>query len=89
MAKMYSVFSADAECWLMEAGCDHILGIGRYRKGRKLLALFNFSPEVQTAQIAEHEDYVELWSGQPQKARDVVLDGYGFVWLHTTYSNEP
>lgn len=87
--RTYSVFSADAECWMIETGCDHILGIGRYRKGRKLIALFNFSPEPQTAHIAEHEEYVELWSSQPARAKDVRLDGYGFVWLHTVYSQEP
>ena len=74
---------------MIETGCDHILGIGRYRKGRKLIALFNFSPEPQTAHIAEHEEYVELWSSQPVRAKDVRLDGYGFVWLHTAYSEEP
>ena len=49
--KQYDVFNGMADTWLIETGSDHVLGIGRYYNGQKLLALFNFS---------EHKEQVTL-----------------------------
>ena len=39
----HAAFDTAADTWLLSTGNDHVLGIGRYCQGEKLLALFNFS----------------------------------------------
>ena len=58
-----------------------MLGIGRYYKGEKLIALFNFSELPQTAWIREPEPYVDLLTGKARPAKDITLDPYDFAWL--------
>ena len=77
----HPAFSADAECWTIETWNEHVLCIGRYHDGEKLLALFNFSAENQVAWINEHEDYTDLLTGVKCKARGLELPGYSFSWL--------
>ena len=79
------VFENDADTWLLEPYNDHVLGIGRYYKKQKLIALFNFSEEMQTAWINEPEEYENLLTGKKQKAQGVTLAGYDFVWLMTKF----
>lgn len=77
----YQVFESDADCWTLETYNDHVLGIGRYFRGEKLLALFNFSEEDQTAWINEEEDYVDLMTGNRRAAKAVGIPGHSFAWL--------
>ena len=77
------VFDADADTWTMEPRNDHVLAIGRYYQGEKLLALFNFAPTEQTAWLDEPEAYRDLLTGDPRDARKVTLPGHGFAWLFT------
>ncbi len=86
--KSYDMFSANADCWVVETWNDHILGIGRYYNGRKLIALFNFSEFDQTAWINEAEQYYDLLTGEPRAAKAVGVPGYGFSWLMTSYVEE-
>lgn len=79
------VFHADADTWTVETYNDHILGIGRYYQGQKLMAFFNFSENDQTAWVDEQEKYIDLVTGAVRPARAVNLPGYGFAWLLTTY----
>ena len=80
-----AAFSAEAECWTMEPWNDHILAIGRYYKGEKLIALFNFGRDVQTAHIHEHEDYIDLLTGRARAAKEVQLPGWSFLWLRSQF----
>ena len=75
-------FDAEADVWTLEPNNNSVLGIGRFYNGWKLLALFNFSPEDQTAWIDEPEHYHDLLTGEARMAREVALPGYGFVWLY-------
>ena len=75
------VFDADAHLWTMETRNNSVLGIGRYFRGQKLLALFNFSPDEQVVGIDEPEQYKDLVTGEPRDAHHVVLPGNGFAWL--------
>ena len=86
--KDYEVFNAQADCWIIETWNDHILGIGRYYNGQKLLALFNFSEFDQTAWINEEETYYDLLTGERRPARAVGVPGYGFAWLLTSFVEE-
>ena len=75
------VFDDAADTWLLNTGNDHILGIGRYNKGEKLLALFNFSDEEQIAQVNDPEEYTDLITGEKSLAKAVTLPAGGFKWL--------
>lgn len=81
----HPAFSAEADCWLLEPQNDHILAIGRYYRGEKLLALYNFDPEEQTALLCDPEAFRDLLSGEACSAQSVTLPGYGFKWLHVAY----
>jgi amylosucrase len=89
LKKLYSlrskhiVFESDADCWIVETYNDHILGIGRYYKGEKLIALFNFSVHDETAWINEQEEYRNLLTGKKQPAKAVGIPAHDFVWLIT------
>ena len=81
----HRVFESNADTWIVETWNNHILGIGRYYRGEKLIALFNFNDSPETAWIDEKEDYTDLLSGEKIKARAVTLPGNGFKWMLTTF----
>lgn len=81
----HDVFNGAADTWIVETYNDSILGIGRYYNGEKLIALFNFSDQDQTAWINESESYVDLITGEPRAARGVNITSYGFAWLLTVF----
>lgn len=81
----YGVFESDADTWIVEPWNDHILGIGRYYQGEKLIALFNFSSDNETAWINEAEDYIDLMTGEPKEARTVTIPAQDFVWLYHSF----
>ncbi len=81
------VFSAEADIWTLEPWNDHILGIGRYYQGEKLLALFNFARTEEIAWLNEPEDYVNLMTGEVWKARALRMESCSFLWLKTVYES--
>ena len=81
----HTVFDNQADTWLLDTGNDHILGIGRYYKGEKLLALFNFDTEEQTAWVRDLEMYTDLITGENRNAGTIPLPAGGFRWLWKTY----
>ncbi len=83
----YGVFESDADTWIVEPWNDHILGIGRYYEGEKLIALFNFSANEETAWIDEQDDYVNLLTGEPVTAKNVQIPAQSFVWLYHAFEN--
>ena len=84
----HEVFDNEADTWIVEPYNDHILGIGRYYKGEKLIALFNFSKDDETAWINESEQYHDLITDEPREAKAVGIPAYDFVWLLTDF-NKP
>ncbi len=82
----HRVFDNKADTWIVEPYNDHILGIGRYYGGEKLIALFNFSGEDQTAWINEAEEYRDLLTGDLRPARAVGVPAYDFAWLVTEFA---
>ncbi len=83
--KSYDVFNGMADTWLIETGNDHVLGIGRYYNGQKLLALFNFYEHKETVALKETEQYLDLISGENTTAENVEIDSWGFRWLFLDY----
>ena len=84
----HRAFHADADTWTLEPYNDHILAIGRYFDGQKLIALFNFSEQPQTAWLNEQETFTNLITGENQTAQAVSLEGYGFAYLLKDYNQE-
>lgn len=78
-------FDARADVWTFDTGSPHVLGVGRWYKGRKLMALFNFSNQFLTASCREEGPFEELiYGGRFGDLSHVELPPYGFVWLlHT------
>ena len=77
----HPVFVSAADTWIVETYNDHVLGIGRYYDGEKLVALFNFSPQDETAWVNEPEDYTDLMTGESRRAQAVGIPAFDFAWL--------
>lgn len=77
----HAVFSPEADLWLPEVNNDHVLAIGRYYRGEKLIALFNFSPDDQWVPWPEGDGYTDALTGEPHSSAWLKLDGYAFRWL--------
>lgn len=84
----YPLFCNSADTWILETYNDHVLGIGRYYEGEKLLALFNFSEHEQTAWINEEEDYTDLFSDEVLKAHNIEIVPHGFRWLYHDFNEK-
>lgn len=78
-------FDAQADVWTFDTGSSHVLGVGRWYQGHKLIAFFNFSPEFVHVSSWEKGPYDELmYGGHREDLNDVELYPYGFAWfLHT------
>ncbi|MBR4586960.1 MAG: alpha-amylase family protein [Lachnospiraceae bacterium] len=79
------VFENEADTWIVETYNDHVLGIGRYYRGEKLIALFNFSARDETAWINEEEEYEDLLTGDKASAKAVCVPANDFYWLITRF----
>ena len=77
----HPVFDSEADAWLLYTGNIHVLGIGRYYQGEKLLALFNFSGEPQKAWLREGEAYTDLISGKERDVSEIRMEAGDFCWL--------
>lgn len=82
----HDVFVALADCWILEPHNEHILALGRYYQEEKLLALFNFSDQEETAWLGESETYVDLLTGEELNAEEVRIQPGDFRWLYLRYS---
>ena len=81
----HRVFDGEAETWLLDVGNPHMIGIGRYLKGEKLLAVFNFSDSTEPAWIRDATVFTDLLTGQKRDAGAVTLGAKDFIWLLQTY----
>ncbi len=79
------VFDSAADTWIIPTGNDHLLCIGRYYKGEKLLAAFNFSYLPQILQTGENEGFKNLMTRKKERGSEAMLPSYGFLWLWKKY----
>ncbi len=82
----HPLFDSRADTWLLDTGNDAVLGIGRYYKGEKLLAVFNFSRRSQRVWLREPEAFTDLLTGEPRDAGSLTLPAGGFAWLLHDYN---
>ena len=74
-------FDGGADTWIVDTGDDSVLGIGRYHRGEKLVALFNFAESARTVSVRELGDYRDLLTGEDTDIRTLTLPAGGFRWL--------
>ena len=97
LRESHRAFAGSADTWVVPTGNDHVLGVGRYEKGEKLIAFFNFSGEPQRIYTSERETYREMAGsesfgagneagGRERSLESLELPGYGFSWNLLRYS---
>lgn len=79
----HRVFDSAADTWLMKTGNHNVIGIGRYFRKEKLIALFNFSDTKQTVWFTEDGDFTELISSDSQKQPYTDIEPFDFKWFCT------
>ena len=77
----HRVFDGGADVWIVNTRSDSVLGIGRYFRGEKLVALFNFAADERTVNIDELGEYTDLLTGEAADKWHVTLPAGGFVWM--------
>ena len=90
------VFCNQADTWTIETHNNNILGIGRFYKNSKLIALFNFSRSEQVVYLDDNqldfsENYVNLFNKlyrnkkykftREDLKQGIKLEPCGFAWL--------
>ncbi len=81
----HRVFDSAADAWVVETYNDRVLGIGRYYRDEKLIALFNFGDYDEKAFINEEGNYKNLMTGKRFDAKNVTVPAHDFYWLAMTY----
>ena len=84
----HRVFDGAADTWLVNTGSDQVLGLGRYYRGEKLIALFNFGEREARTNLNELGEYTDLISGEAVDKRAVDTPIGGFRWLLCDFSEE-
>ncbi len=84
----HRVFDGAADVWIVDTRDDSVLGIGRYYRGEKLVALFNFSQEEKTVSACELGEFRDLLTGEKADKCRVRLPSGGFRWLLCDFARE-
>ena len=85
MRRKNKAFSSLADTWVIDTKNIHVLAFGRYFEGEKILCFYNFSVYDEIAYVSEVEDYINLFTNEPMKARDIRIPSHDFVWLKTSF----
>ena len=84
----HRAFDGGADVWIVDTRDDGVLGIGRYFRGEKLIALFNFSEWEKTVFVSELGDFTDLLSGEAADKYRIILPSGGFRWLICDFEEE-
>ncbi len=84
----HRVFDSRADVWLLRTGDKGVLGIGRYFRGEKLLAFFNFAESERRVSTGELGEYRDLLTGEAADKQDLFLEPGGFLWLLCDFDEE-
>ena len=77
----HRVFDGGADVWVINTFDDGVLGIGRYHKGEKLVALFNFVEQEKHVAVDELGDYYDMCTGEHADKNWITLPSGDFKWL--------
>ena len=78
-------FDSDADFWTLDTGDAGVLGIGRWKDGACVLALFNFAGSGKTARIRETGWWKDLITGEERETDAVQLPPYGYAMLELVH----
>ncbi len=84
----HRVFEGAADVWIVDTRDDGVLGVGRYFRGEKLVALFNFSDREKRIGIDETGEFRDLLCGAPADKADLTIQSGGFLWLLCDFDGE-
>ena len=84
----HRVFDGGADTWIVNTGDYGVLGIGRYYRGEKLVALFNFSEWDKTVSVDELGDFTDLITGDETDKKNIRIPSGGFAWLICDFGEE-
>ena len=84
----HRAFDSGADVWIVNTRCDAVLGIGRYYKGEKIVALFNFSDYSQNLSLDELGDYSDLLTGAAMNKFSLNIAPGSFMWLVCDFGEE-
>ena len=84
----HRAFDSGADVWIVNTRCDAVLGIGRYYKGEKIVALFNFSDYSQNLSLDELGDYSDLLTGAAMNKFSLNIASGSFMWLVCDFGEE-
>ncbi len=79
--RSHRVFGGTADTWIVDTGSERVLGVGRYFRGEKLIALFNFGRAPATVWTDQSELFTDLMTGKLCSAQGVRLEPGDFRWL--------
>ena len=84
--KYNDIFHSDAKLSPVDAGDDRVLGLVRSYEGKRMLGLFNFSPDHVTIRIENTDrtdmtDPVRRYERGSGKTIEYIMEPYGFRWL--------
>jgi len=89
--KYNNIFHSDAKVYVVETGDDRVLGLSREYDGKRMLALFNFSPDHVRTEIVTSEridmtapDREYIKGDGPMS--EYWIEPYGYRWLLETDS---
>ena len=84
----HRVFDAGADVWLLLTGDDSVLGIGRYSRGEKLAAFFNFSDHERVVPVNTPGSFTNLLTGEAVDKNGIRLWPGAFAWLICDFGTE-
>ena len=84
----HRVFDGAADAWIVDTRDDGVLGIGRYCRGEKLVALFNFAQTEKRIWVDELGDFSDLLTGEKADTFAVNLLPGDFKWLVCDFGEE-
>ncbi len=88
MRRQHRAFDALADTWIIPAGNVNVLGIGRFYKGEKLAAFFNFADGDREVRLGEDGDFTVLAGDGEYTDGCVRIRSGGFVWLVCDFGEE-
>ena len=88
LRREHRVFHSRADTWLVRTGDNGVLGIGRFYRGEKLVALFNFSEGDRQLRIDESGSFRDLLTGEEKSTDDLSVPSGGFLWLLCDFDSE-
>ena len=88
LRREHRVFDAGADVWLLLTGDDSVLGIGRYSRGEKLAAFFNFSDSERVVPVNTPGSFTNLLTGEEVDKNGLRLWPGAFAWLICDFGTE-